>query len=250
MYNLLIYTGPNKKFAKEDLSLAKIQIDNSLDLGWKRENLLFVTDFPFEYNGVKSLTVPDGLYYDWDLNANKAKVIVYLLNQNLIRQGELYWCHDFDAYELNKINEDELGLTNYDLGLVHYFYKPEWCFSNFFFKTSAKDIFELLDKTIKERPWHSRNNEKTLTWLIKHDKIDASRYKKLNVTYNIAKRELRTIYKEAEKPLKVLHFRPSDPKDARMTDTALNMFMYGKNILGVPLMNERLIKIFKYHRIW
>lgn len=249
MKNLLIYTGPAKAFSFEDATLARIQIDNSLDLGWKPNDILLATDFPYEYNGVRSQVVPDGLYYDFDKNANKANVVVYLIRQGLIEPGELYWCHDFDAYELNRITEAELELTGCDLGLVHYVYKPEWCFSNFFFRDSSLDILVLLDKTISKRPWHSRNNEKTLTWLIKHTMIDPKRYKKLNVTYNIAKRYLNVIYREAQKPLKVLHFRPSDPKDERMPDTALNMFMYGKNSLNMPLMNERLIRIFQYHGI-
>lgn len=247
MKNLLIYTS-KKKFDDETATLAKIQIDNSLDLGWKKENLLLFTDFPYEYNGVKSFVIDRDIYYDFDTAASKIPVLVYLLNQDMLDKDELYWCHDFDAFELNKISEKELGLEKFDLGLVHYFYKPEWALSNFFFKKGARDIMELLNSTTLERPWKSRNNEKTLTWLIKHNKIDRNRFKKLNVTYNIAKRYLNVIYNEAEKPLKVLHFRPSD-QDALMSDTALNMFMYGKNSLKIPLMNDRLIKIFKYHGI-
>jgi len=246
MKNLLIYTGPNKGFSKEDLSLAKIQIDNSLNIGWKREGILLVTDFPFEYNSVKSIVVPDGLYYAFDKMANKVPVLVYLLNNGLVEPRSLYWCHDFDAYENYPISENELGLTNFDIGLTHYFYKPEWQFSSFFLKSSAKDIIELLDKTIRAKPHSSRNNEKTLTKLIKTGAINPKRYKKLNVTYNFTKRFITTVYKEAQKPLKVLHFRPSD-KDTLMPDTALNMFMYGKNRLKIPLMSDRLIKIFKYH---
>lgn len=249
MKNLLIYTGPNKKFGEEDSILARIQIDNSLSLGWKRKDLIIATDFPFEYNNVTSIIAPDLLYYDFDKNANKLPVVLYLIDQGLIEPGEIYWCHDFDAYELNKIDEKELGLENFDLGLVHYFYKPEWQFGSFFFKNSAKDILELLDNTIRTKPHLSRNNEKTLTKLIKNNAIDSKRYKKLNVTYSVMKRCLSTVYNEAEKPIKVLHFRPSDPKDERMSDTALNMFMYGKNSLKIPLMNDRLIKIFHQHGI-
>ncbi len=248
MKNLLIYSGPQKKFSQEDLSLAKIQIDNSFDLDWKKEDILLVTDFPFEYNGVKSLLVPDGLYYDFDKNANKAIVSVYLLNQGIIEPGKLYWCHDFDAYENFRIDEQELGLAEFDLGLTHYFYKPEWQFGSFFFKKTSKDILELLDNTIRARPYLSRNNEKTLTWLIKHNAIDPTRYKKLNVTYNIMKKYLATIYPQAIKPLKVLHFRPSD-KDPALPETTLDIFMYGKNSLKIPLMSDRLIKIFKSHGI-
>lgn len=248
MKNLLIYTGPNKKFDEEHAILAKIQIDNSLDLGWKKEDILIATDFSFEYNGVKSLVVKDGLYYDFDKNANKVTVILHLLNQRIIEPEELYWCHDWDAYQLNPIDEAELGLENFDLGLTHYFYKPQWQFGSFFFKDSSKDILELLDQTIRAKPHSGRNNEKTLTKLIKDNAINPKRYKKLNVTYNIMKRCLQTIYREATKPLKVLHFHPWD-KDAMMSDTALNMFMYGKNSLRIPLMNDRLIKIFKSHGI-
>lgn len=249
MKNLLIYTGPNKKFSEEDSVLARIQIDNSLDLGWKKEDVMLVTDFPYEYNGVKSFVIDKDIYYQFDLAANKVPVIIHIIEQGVIGEDELYWSHDFDAYENDKIEEGELDLSNFDLGLVHYFYKPEWVFSNVFFKKGARDILELLDRTINERPHLSRNNEKTLTWLIKKNKIDTKRFKRLNVTYNIAKRYIPSIYKEATKPLKVLHFRPSDKKDDRIQDTPLNMFMYGKNSLKIPLMFDRLIKIFNYHGI-
>lgn len=245
---VLIYTGPNKKFDHEHSILAKIQIDNSLDLGWKKEDILLATDFPFEYNGVRSLDVPNDIYYEFDKNANKSAVIIYLLTEGIIKQQEIYWCHDFDAYELNKIDEAELGLSDFDMGLVHYLYKPEWSFSNIFFKESAKDILELLDNTIRVRPWKSRNNEKTLTWLIRKGKIGINRYKKMDVTYNITKRCLETVYNQAQKPIKVLHFHPWD-KDAMMNDTALNIFMYGKNRIKKPLMNERLIDIFHHHGV-
>lgn len=249
MKNLLIYTGPNKKFSDEDETLARIQIDNSLDLGWKKEDIILATDFPYEYNGIKSTIVSNRLYYDFDLTANKPLVISHLLEQRLINSNTLYWCHDFDAFELNKINETDLDLKSYDLGLVHYFYKPEWSCTNYYFKKGAYDLFNLINKTIANKPWRSRNDEKAITWLVKHNRIEPNRLKKLNTTYNIAKRCLTTVYNEAEKPIKVLHFRPSDKKDAMMSDTALNMFMYGKNRLKKRLMNERLIHIFNNHGI-
>lgn len=248
MKNLLIYTGPDKKFSEEDSILAKIQIDNSLDLGWKKEDILLTTDFPYEYNGVRSLVVADGLYYDFDKNANKSTVIIYLLNQGIIKPRELYWCHDFDAFQNFFFDEAELGLYGFDLGLTHYSYKPQWQFASLFLRESAKDIFELLDSTIRAKPYLSRNNEKTLTHLIADNAIESSRYKRMNVTYSVAKRYIETIYEEAIKPLRVLHFRPSD-KDALMTHTALEMFMYGKNRLKIPLMSDRLIKIFTRHGI-
>src|SRR3989344_1197666 len=152
MKNLLIYIGPRKRFDEEHSLLTSIQVDNCLDLGWKKEDILLVTDFPYAYNGVTALVVPDGLYYEFDKNANKSKVLVYLLYQGIIEPGTIYWCHDFDAYENYPINETELGLENYDLGLTHYFYKPEWQLGSSFFKSSAKDILELLDEATMKKP--------------------------------------------------------------------------------------------------
>lgn len=248
MKNLLIYTGPNKKFNEEDSILAKIQIDNSFDLGWKKDDILLVTDFPYEYNGVQSLVVPEGIYYDFDKKANKVPVIVHLFNQGIIKKGELYWCHDLDAFELNPIDENELELADFDLGLTHYTYKPEWQCGSFFFKESAKDIFELIDNATRAKPRSGRNNEKKLTTLIKNNAIDPKRYKRLNVTYNIMKKYLQIIYPKATKPLRVIHFSPWD-KDQNLLETTLNMFMYGKNKLGLPLMSDRLIKIFNKYGI-
>ncbi len=248
MKNVMIYVGPNKKFSDEDEVLAKIQIDNSLDLGWKRDDILLFTDFEYEYNGVKARVFKDIPYYDFDLAASKIPVLIYLIEKGEIDNSQLYWVHDFDAYENYSIKEEELGFDGYDLALPHYYYKPEWVMSNFFFKKSSEDILRLLDKTVIERPRTSRNNEKTITWLIKHERVDINRLKKLNATYNIAKRYIPRIYPLAEKPLKVLHFRPSD-KDALMTETALDIFMYGKNRLKIRLMSDRLIKIFRHNGI-
>ena len=248
MKNLLIYTGPNKSFSPEDLILAKIQIDNSLDLGWNPKDIILATDFPFEYKSIKSLQIPDNIYYDFDPKANKIPVIAYLIENELIEANELYWAHDLDAYENFKIDESDLGLENFDLGLTHYTYKPEWQCGSIFFKKSSYDIFKLIDQTTREKPHHSRNNEKTLTKLIKHNKIDPKRYKRLNLTYNLMKKYLQTIFPLADKPIKVLHFRPSDI-DPALPNSTLDIFMYGKNKLKMPLCSDRLIKIFKLHGI-
>jgi hypothetical protein len=242
MKNLLIYTGADKKFSKEDEILVRIQIDNSLELGWEKENIILITDFPYSYK------IRDNIYYPFDKNANKVPVICYLVENGMIDEKEIYWCHDLDAYELNRIEEEELELDEFDLGLTHYTYKPEWQCGSFFFKKSAYDIFKLIDKTTLEKPHLSRNNEKTLTKLIKANKIEAKRYKRMDVRYNIMKKYLDKIYPLADKPLKVLHFRPSDT-DSSLPQGTLNVFMYGQNALNLRIMNDRLIKIFNQNGI-
>ena len=246
---ILAYTGPNKKFNEEHSVLVKIQIDNSLDLGWGKKDILLVTDFPYAYNGIKSLVIGEGFYYDFDKTSIKAPVMMHLFDQGVLKKEELYWCHDFDVYQLEVVDENELGLNNFDLGLTPYGYKPQWNLGCLFFKESAWDIFKLIhNDVLSKRKSNNRCEEKALKRLIVHRAIGKKRYKDLNVTYNLTKRCIATNYRQAIKPLKAVHFHPWD-KDAMMPDTALNMFMYGKNRLKIPLMNERLIKIFHYHGI-
>ena len=55
MKNLLIFISPAGGFPKEHEELTKMQIDNSLELGWKPEDILLVTNFDYEYRGIKAV---------------------------------------------------------------------------------------------------------------------------------------------------------------------------------------------------
>ena len=109
MKQLLIYTSPDTEFNKQHDFLARFQIDNSLQLGWKKEDIILSTNFPYEYKGVKSLLV-NGVYCEKDPTSNKMFVLDYLFKSELLEKEHLYWYHDFDAYENNLITEKELGL--------------------------------------------------------------------------------------------------------------------------------------------
>ncbi|KKR28424.1 MAG: hypothetical protein UT61_C0050G0008 [Candidatus Woesebacteria bacterium GW2011_GWA1_39_8] len=59
MKNLLIYINPPKCFGDEEKITVQIQIDNSLELGWKREDIIFVTNFSYEYNSIKAIKIDE-----------------------------------------------------------------------------------------------------------------------------------------------------------------------------------------------
>ncbi len=120
---------------------------------------------------------------------------------------------------------------------------------SFFFTNKALDIFKKIEDTIyTKRKSDNRCDEKALQRLLYARKIPQDRYQELNVTYNFTKRCIATNFKQAKKPIKVLHFHPHE-KDAMMPDTGINMFMHGKNSIRTKLMNERLANIFKNHSI-
>lgn len=229
MKNLLIYMNPKKDFNSECKILVKIQIDNSLDLGWKEEDIMLVTNFDYEHRGIKSLVVDDDNCCFVDMRTSKIDVINYLFKQDLIKEGEMYWFHDFDAYQLNPITEEELEMSNIDIGLTDYGWSLTWNTGSIFFKSSAKDIFELIKDTVYA---HKFNEEEALMLLTKYDTINVNRYKRLNVTYNFGMKKIDYNRKIATKPIKVLHFHPRKKG-------LLEKFK--------PLMTDNLIGIMKKH---
>lgn len=250
MKNLLIYINPDgfKENISEYEVLTKIQIDNSLSLGWNTKDILLITNFPYEYQGIRSNVVPiEKTYSSTKVDcSHKIKTLIYLFYTGFIKDGELYWYHDLDAFQLEPINEDELGLKNLDAGFCDYQRIEKWQLGSFFFKKSAFSIFRAID-TQMQLSWGAGkplNDEDVMVYLTSNniDNIN-EKIKRLNGRYDFGMRRVDYCWEKADKPLKVLHFHPHNP----LLNT-LAIAMYGKNRIGKPLMNDRLIKIFhKYN---
>lgn len=236
MKNLMIYTREDQKFTEEVETLVKIQIDNSLDLGWLRGDIILVTNFSYEYNGVRSLVIPD-TSWKWDHTINKLPAIVYLLKNNMLPDDTI-WYHDFDAFQELDIKMDvKLAFTTYG-------YKPQWNCGSFFFKPSEKDVFDFWWSKIHKR---SRADELILTRLTTSGEISADRYKSLGVEYNY-NQIIYALGRYDHIVPKVLHFHPNYTFH-RSKESNLDIFMYGKSRKNKPIMSDRLIKIFNNHGI-
>lgn len=246
MKNFLCYTNPAQEFSEENKTLVKIHIDNSLDLGWKKEDILLYTNFPYQYNGVEAIPIPGTLDVHWDRTSNKILVINYLLSIGFLDE-DLYFYHDFDAYQNEAITEAELGLEGYDIGLTGYGYKNQVNGGSFFFRETSTELFTHWAKRLQDI-CRTRADEKTMTDMTRSGEMNTWKWKMLNITYNFGQRGPKLCYEQASKPLKVLHFHPYYkfyPKD----DTNINVFMHGKNKYGIPMMSQRLIEVFKHHGI-
>lgn len=258
MKNLLIYISPTDSFnnPRPDLTsndagpLVKVQIENSLALGWKKEDILLYTNFEFRYGDFKTNVLKDVEFFERKPQASKINAIVKLFENGLIKKGQLYWFHDLDAFQLYPIKESELELKKADMGLVDYGGVSfggtgRWNTSSIFFKPSSKDIFE----RIKEVMYEKRiDEEEALGLLTINDKDIRKRVKKLNSTYDFNGFNLRQRYKTAIKPIRVVHFHPYGVIRRLRVKRPLDFFM-GQNSLHIPLITDRLIKIFKFHRI-
>lgn len=260
MKNLLTYVHPRKDFIddweNEVASLVKVQIDNSLELGWNREDIILVTNFPYEHNGVKAFEVEDENYCESNPTATKIYVIVDLFNKGLIGK-DLYWFHDFDAFQLEDITENELEMEGFDVGMTDYGitrinneYNLRPSTGTMFFKDSAREFFEVLKNEVDR---YKANEEVVLLEIYKKERFRhlKEKAKKINITYNLAtrKRDVIATYEIAEKPLKVIHFHPFDKRLVEGNSDNMAVCVYGKNSINKVLVTEKLISLFNHYGI-
>lgn len=285
MKNLLIYVSPKKEFDEETRVTVKIQIDNSLDLGWKREDIMLFTNFDYEYNGVRAESVSDKNFTPFFPPATKITTIVELFKRDVFGDKEIYWFHDFDVFQNYTCTQEEMAaqLNGADIGLCDKGRMPRWATGSVFFKAGAKDIFAFLKKVlikyrINEEPALNAITSNNLLWATEERPEDVvfdhfvpanfprsedmdRRIKKINIKYNFAGWNIRSCYqlavsaaessayKLAGGPFKIVHFHPLDNDLSYGGMKALDFFMHGKNKMNTVLMPQRLKKIFNRHGI-
>jgi len=236
MKNLLTYISPDKDFNDEHKMAVKIQIDNSLDLGWRRDDILLVTNFEYEYNGVKSIVIGDENYCAYHWPATKIYVIVALFRMGLI-ENDLYWYHDFDCFQLNPFTDIETDMAGVDMGLTNYGRMPRLCSASMFFRNTAGDIFERIKEEVDRV---KRDEETVIASLINSDESLQKRVKLLNMTYAFQKWNLWHSYCRSDKPIKAVHFH--------LTPDKYDFFVRGNNRVNLKIIPDELRKIFNKYK--
>uniref|UniRef100_A0A6M3IR61 Glycosyltransferase n=1 Tax=viral metagenome TaxID=1070528 RepID=A0A6M3IR61_9ZZZZ len=254
MKNFLLYITPRKnwwdKYERNLAQLVKIQIDNSIDLGWKREDIILVTNFDYEYNGVKARIIDDSHYCEHWNKSSKVSVIISLLKDGTVKPGELWWFHDFDAFQVHPITEEEINnqMGYAVVGFTDYGWFKKWNTGSIFFKKNSVKVFEWLRNELYKL---QTDEERALVSLTNKNYQNIDGYiKRLNVTYNFpgclsGERHLNITVPMATKPIKVLHFHP----EYKYWGKYINFLhvMCGQNRLNLDLVGNRLLKHFKKH---
>ena len=247
----MIYVSPRHDFEEEVKVTVKIQIDNSLDLGWKKDDIILVTNFDYKYKDIKSLAVSDNAYCGYFPRCSKWFAIIELFERNLIKKEELYWYHDFDTFQLEVINESEIP-DDADMALCDYGRAPMWYAGSIFFRKKAQDIFkktkEIMDM-YEVRGDGVEVDERALYVLTCENEEINKRVKKLNNTYNFHSRNVDSNYAAAQKPLKAVHFHPLK-EDVYMGIKKPFTFFKGANKISQPFITERIVRIFNQHGIY
>lgn len=232
MKNLLTYINPHKCFNNEHKMAVKIQIDNSLRLGWKREDIMLVTNFDYEYNGVKSIVIEDENYCEHFFPSTKIYVIAALFHKGLI-DDDLYWYHDFDCFQLNPMMLPSLGEA--DLGLTNYGKMPRLCSASMFFTKNAGDLFYRMHKEIKR---HKTGEERSIMEMNNFYEY-GHRVRVINLTYALHKFNLWHCYNRAAGPIQAVHFH--------LTPDKYDFWVKGNNPVNLRLIPDELISIFNKH---
>lgn len=259
MKNILIYISPTHSFnnPRQDLTsndaevLAKIQIENSLGLGWKKEDILLITNFEFRYGEFAATVLKDIEFFERKPQATKINAILKMFELKIVKKNELYWFHDLDAFQLEQFKADEIKLKNNEIAVTDFSGGKKFAGKDrlsggvIFFKSEAEDIFLGIKKIMYSK---HIDEEEALGLLVQQNEQIQKRVKKLNSSYNFIGFKLKSAYAKAIKPLRVAHFHPLADIKGLKIKYALNFFM-GENEIHTPLITQQLIKLFKFHRI-
>jgi hypothetical protein len=252
MKNILIYISPNKSFDNPRPDLindaevsVKVNIENSLELGWAKEDIWLFTNFAFEYGGIKARVLDDVAFFDRKPQASKINAIIKLFENGTIKKNEIYWFHDLDAFQICSIPDLAIDLGASDMALTDYGLDPKWSTGVIYFKENARDIFYKLRDVTYEK---NTDEERALKFLTGSDEEVNKRVKKINKSYNFVPRRLPEMYAASGKPIQVIHFHPLGEVSPREKVRSFYVFK-GENPLGIQFIPDRLLKIFKSHGI-
>ena len=223
---------------EDTLNLIKAQIDNSIDCGWESKDIIIATNFEFEYRGVKTYVLDEICNYSQFFHKQYATLEMM---QKGIFEGQDIWYHDLDAFQLTKFDfpyfTGDWGTCVYPNGDGH----SCQC-GIIYLKHSSQDMFEHLVHHMKARNYNTHDDEVVIRNDIKLNPNFGPRVSILNTTYNLGMTGFRYRYEDAEKPIKVVHFHPDDERQ-------WNCMVNGKNEINMKIVDERLVKIFKKHKL-
>jgi len=178
--------------------LLKAQIENSLDLGWRANDVILIANFDFEYLKVKSLNVA---LNEFCLTGSKLFGLKWYFDNYKVK--DMIWAHDLDCWQNVWFDPPEF---EGDIGASQYS-NPKYNGGSIFWKPEAKDILGLVVELITSK--EAAKEEPLLNKVFKSKKY-RDRISVLNYTYNVGCSGFRPRYRRSIKPIKVCHFHPKN----------------------------------------
>lgn len=206
-------------------TLLNAQIENSIALGWKPQDIILLSNFDYEFMFVKSINISLNTTC---LTGSKMFGMKYIFDNNMA--DDVIWAHDLDAWQNVP------------------FYCPEFlevgiaCYSNakynggsIFWRKSAKDI---VDKIVSEIEGNKENKEEPTLNRVLQSREYRDRVTCLNNTFNVGCSGYVKRWERSIKPIRVCHFHPYN-------HTAWETHALDRNGLDCKGISERLERLLR-----
>lgn len=216
-----------------------LQVENSLELGWQREDVLILTNFPFSCAGVSALEVDPPRRPRTSRATSFYKTWCILRVLDSLTPGEVVWYHDVDVYQLERFSEPPSRKT---LSFCLYTTRERLLVQggSMFFGAPARPIFEAVMDQLVNRG--VRKDEYALTFqLARPEFLDC--FEALDYSWNLGDTDFALRYQLARKPIKAVHFHLDRADHAAK-------FVHGRNDLGVRPLPDRFIDLLQRHGLW
>ena len=238
MKNVLIYNiVDNKKRYDNELlfNYFRAQVDNSIRLGWNREDIIIGTNFDFEHNGVKNIKLEK--VCEFNIFYNKWDGI-----QELMSSGKLnddFWFHDQDSWQVSDV---EIPKFDGEIGGCTYVYTPEWNTSTMFFKKTSQFIVDYIVEFMEMNDKINVYSDENYISMLRQNSEIKDYLTTINNKYNVGLTHMERRYEVADKPVSVLGFQPH-------VRSSWDVFVDGKNEFNIKLVDDELLKIFKKYKL-
>ena len=220
------------------LNYFRAQVDNCLDLGYKKEDIIIGTNFDFEHNGVKNHHIKD--ICTWSGYNNFWFGTLELMKKGIINDD--FWLHDHDSWQNTKFD-----FPNFEGEMAGCEYQDnhQWNCASIYCKKSSQYIFQyLVDLMNENREKDVSSDEEWISFcrgkhygFNQHLGLESPvehLMSSLNPTYNCGFTNFKQRYENAEKPINVFSFKPDSERDCPRV---------------ISSVDERLIKIFEKNNI-
>lgn len=219
--------------------LIKAQIHNSLDIGWDSNDICLISNFDFEFMGIKAISIPLNSFC---LTGSKIFAMHWLFfppklgvfanctgySKDTLSKFPIF-SHDLDAWQNDQfeVNFLDVGISTYSNSKLNG--------GVVFWKFDANDIIEqITDVLIKGE----HREEPTLNRLLLSSFKDRTTI--LNNTFNVGCSGFVTRATRAEQPIKVVHLNPYNR-------IAWETHRLDRNGTGIVSVSPRLEKILRQY---
>ena len=237
MKNLMLYVVEDPNADLDGVRrLLELQVENSLELGWRAEDIVLFTSFPFDYMSVTGIEVGAGGRPRTARATSFHKTRCILKAFDLLPEGGVFWYHDADAYQLEPITSPPSARA---LAFTLYTTRERQLVQggSMFFSAEARPVFLAVDDLLVNH--RCRKDEFALTDVVGRPEF-FDLFDVLDGSYNLGTTDFELRLQLAELPIKVAHFHLGRPAHRAV-------FLEGGNSLGAFPLPDRFLRLLARH---